>query len=594
MHGVIPDPKKCGDLVTKGFHEEFVPVSLQLSNNSSDDAVILIDLIKQRIIELSETPRISRNISPITAPPLEEIVEEEIESNWEVVDFRCRKCKDDCANKAEQLVACISCNFNFHTMCVGLRRIPFGNKNEKDQTSREKYIKTHFGDWKCPYCIAKSNSKESILDVTMEEQVDDDGISPPSQIGGRIIVTDQVRATTSSTIAALQTPVAVRSTSALSGSSNEEDDQPMRHLSSPNIRSRQDLVAILVAALASAGVGIEELMRMPEGKQKEKLLAVINSKYPEFATDGFIKDQKGNLDLVTALSSIINHANEQGLNASKTKEFVVQPAASVKSDPYSVAGSAFGAPNETPLGKRAAKSDIESGAGDKFDARAQLLATINKKARGGKFPAGSAGDNNPAALAAAFEQQGMYNPIMQPGAFANQGGNNPGMAGSFMGQPGMMSGSIMGMPGMTGMGGMGMGGMGMPGVGVVGGGMMGYPMMNGMVPIPGMNGMGGGPPGMGGYPGQPGGMQGFQGNYNGMHYDPNAPMSENGMIDQNGNGDAEHYGPAVKDIPEYTKYFKMIKVTFIYFCFLYILFPYCFINRITFNYLGWNSESRSC
>ncbi len=36
---------------------------------------------------------------------------------------------------------------SYHTTCVGLRKIPFGCKTEKDRETRDKYIKKHFGDW---------------------------------------------------------------------------------------------------------------------------------------------------------------------------------------------------------------------------------------------------------------------------------------------------------------------------------------------------------------------------------------------------------------------------------------------------------------
>jgi hypothetical protein len=143
LHSVVPDPKKCSELTAdQGLIEKYVGVALQLGNNNSGFALDYVMLMHNRVNEL------------ITAVP---VLSDSslVDSNLEI---GCSVCKEDNPLKTDQIISCSHCLRVFHTFCVGLRKIPpFGTKTTQDIIIREKYLKTHFGEWKCQRCEAELN-----------------------------------------------------------------------------------------------------------------------------------------------------------------------------------------------------------------------------------------------------------------------------------------------------------------------------------------------------------------------------------------------------------------------------------------------------
>lgn len=378
LHSIVPDPKKFSDLIEKGTMEKYLAVALQLSNNHAAAALDFVSLMESRVKELQQAMSQRQSLAPspevmaLTSVGsfIENITDGDgrgsgpvSEEDWEVVDVGCAVCKEDNLSKADQLIVCSTCPRHYHTYCVGLRKIPpFGTKSDQDILIREKYIRRHFGEWKCPRCTQQSPTISSAQGQEKEKSLrtDDDFtrasssspslqqdqqrtqahlMSSPSSrqsysvstSGGGVIVTEKIRTMTSPTGQPFpQTfPSIALSTK---GKTSLLNTSLQQHPMSPNFRSKQDSIAILVAMLSSAGVGMEELMGMTEEKQKEVILGVIAKRHPEFSFEG-IKDQKGNLDLATALKGIL--ATAQGKNGlpvtaeTKLTTTVIKPSNSI-------------------------------------------------------------------------------------------------------------------------------------------------------------------------------------------------------------------------------------------------------------------------
>ena len=138
------------------------------------------------------------------------------------------------------------------------------------------------------------------------------------------------------------------------------------HPMSPSFRSKQDQIAILVAMLSSSGVGIEELMGMSEEKQKEVIVNVISKRHPEFNLEG-IQDQKGSLDLATALKGILSHGNpvtsETKLTTTvlKTRDVTEEPVMTSAYKTDRIAGTNFGSGGAVGVGRGDVGGFVETG-----------------------------------------------------------------------------------------------------------------------------------------------------------------------------------------------------------------------------------------
>jgi hypothetical protein len=268
-------------------------VALQLGNNSPGSAMDYVKLMQNRAKELVDalSDRNSSAANSLVQEPTSD------DSSWEMIDVGCSACKEDNPLKADQLINCCNCPRQFHTFCVGLRKIPpFGTKTEQDVLIREKYLKRHFGEWKCPKCVQMksepSKNRGSTPDIIGSDLSGNplSSFSPGVNSGGGVIITDKIGSGTPSL------------------HNYTPDTKNGRHDSSKpsNFRSKQDQIAILVALLASSGISIEELLTMSEERQKEVIMSVISKRHPEYAFEE-IHDQRGNLDLVTAMKGIISH-----------------------------------------------------------------------------------------------------------------------------------------------------------------------------------------------------------------------------------------------------------------------------------------------
>jgi hypothetical protein len=400
---VVPDPQRFSELIEKGYDDKYVPVALQLSNNDVVNAIGLIGMMKARVAELTFTSSASesRVISPMTAT-LESVSDE---SCWEVVDVKCPVCKDSSVAKSEQIISCASCSRIYHTFCVGLRRIPFSNATEKDRTSREKYIRRHLSDWKCAPCLAQADTasaaagSESLVGKSMK--MSSFAMSQPTSRqsfsvctgGGGVVVTDKLHPMTNPTGQPLEgfvigapaiKPVTSNTAkwSSMQSSSNGSSEGIMspRCPVSPIIKSKQDHVAALVVLLSSAGVGIEDLMHMPEEKQRETILKVISTKHPEFSLDGL---QSHSLNLATALKGILQQLQQQGLDTktANVDKHRLTSLDNLLSSPSRYFGKSL--ISEARVDDQTANSKASAtGAGEEkpFDPRAHMLQVIQRRA----------------------------------------------------------------------------------------------------------------------------------------------------------------------------------------------------------------------
>lgn len=265
-------------MIEFGYEKNYVEVSLQLSNNETTAGLRLIDHIQRRVRELNGTYPHSEQTLTATCIPGENTDD----SNWEVIDVKCPVCKDENASKADQIIPCNGCQRVYHTFCVGLRRIPFGCKTEKDQLIRDKYIKRHLGEWKCSICTNTKTSKS-------------DGSNEPGDASK--IIHNQC--------------------------SNDSFDA--RLPSSPARRSKQDQIAILTTALSSDGIDMEELIKMNEEQQREVIRATMLKRYPELMLDSS-QESKGSLDLATAMQGILSHNDFQNHKLLSAKAVLPHPS----------------------------------------------------------------------------------------------------------------------------------------------------------------------------------------------------------------------------------------------------------------------------
>jgi hypothetical protein len=465
MHSVMPLSSKCAAMVEKGLDEKYAAVALQLANNDSAYAAELVEMMQRRRGELLPTAPDSTGLPYVTAESTESDAEnaeagtagqgktpEQMselnseDSNWEVVDFKCPVCHVDSADLSDQLIPCAVCALQYHTLCAGLRRIPFTNKTEKDKENREKYVRKHFQDWKCDTCVAlaagldetesdagdrKMSSKSSMSSFGSEKGSRRDDASTvvssgPNSVtrgaahtmsvptsrqqygvttgGGGVIITDAVRTPVNATgqpfsplpPSASGRPAVTTGSKAKTGSLlhptrsvSSEDVSPSgsnksspakpalessthahsgsaslgQSLMSPPAKSKTDQVATLMGLLASHGLSAEDLVGMPEAKQKETLVNLLSSSH-----GGSLSNST-----MSAGEAASKEVKQQDL-ASALKGLIAR-SASVGGSSTSASASAGG---ETPASAVRSKS-TESTDGP-FDARAAMLEVIRRKA----------------------------------------------------------------------------------------------------------------------------------------------------------------------------------------------------------------------
>ena len=68
-----------------------------------------------------------------------------------VPEGHCVRCGSDAPRERPQLLSCATCSRRYHTSCLKLRRIPFST-SAREKAFREKFIRQHYCDWKCPDC----------------------------------------------------------------------------------------------------------------------------------------------------------------------------------------------------------------------------------------------------------------------------------------------------------------------------------------------------------------------------------------------------------------------------------------------------------
>lgn len=163
-------------------------------------------------------------------------------------------------------------------------------------SSREKYIRKHYGHWKCESCLEKETSvlahNEMLTTPNKQLLADSNTNNTPSSssllnlnnlnidtnkintISGEIIVTNQVlRSINTPTNNIFLSPNKPKTFF----SSDEISPIPTNHPLSPfTSTSKHDQVALLISLLTKNNVSIEDLVKMSEDEQKALLISLVN------------------------------------------------------------------------------------------------------------------------------------------------------------------------------------------------------------------------------------------------------------------------------------------------------------------------------
>lgn len=329
------------------------------------------------------------------------------EDSWEFINLRCPVCKDESTTKKDQIISCSECSRIFHTFCVGLRKIPFSSSSEQDQQCRDKYIRRHFSDWKCPDCKVKLNEVDASLGCEVRQGL----LSPPrsefrgktaaatmcqptsrqsysTSTGSGIVVTDQARPLTNATGQPMPAWAGSPSTgvpTVVSGRSSAIESTPSPEM----FKSKQDQTALLSVWLSEAGVSLESLRNLPEEEMRGKVLSVIAARNPDIPINILPENRHGNLDLSTALKGLLHPLRLEGLIPAIDGKAGDSPAPSLnigaKTESFQAASSPsryFGKSltSETMPPTKAVedmKNEDESKAA--FDPRANMLKLIQSR-----------------------------------------------------------------------------------------------------------------------------------------------------------------------------------------------------------------------
>lgn len=616
-----PDVSKCGELNALLNDEEsskYISVALQLANNSTDYGSKLVAQMKHRAQYLSSLDSDQPTSAALTAsedvsrssPSGSDVIISDVsseDSSWEVV-ASCPVCRDDSNSKADQLIPCSLCNRSYHTWCVQIRKIPFSKDDEKHR--RENYIKTHFGEWKCPHCTQLSKEtaespstahipKNSTVDTfdlvepgqkrkhlgsigahddLMEGRKSTSAMSPSRYDspaggdGGCVIVTDKIHSSGGgrhNTNHHTPTNDRRRSSAAASPGIAATPDHmhhssTSKHPQTPSFSSsKHDQIALLIGCLSENNLTVEDLMAMSSEKRRDTITNVVQSKLSGMPANTLNSIQYAKqFDLATAMKGIL--ANNAGLLANNAaalssnggsesvRSQAISEGSTESQSQKSSATNGIGAgsaPGGASLGNsyvqveknnlggsvpQTVAGDASGGsAGAPFDARKNMIELIKKKA------AAKGATSDPAAVDAA-SWSAPLTPFAQPNAGgiafpSAAGGSGAGGVGGGQGGPAIGFGSNF--TGGFGMGTQSSHSLGLPGAAAQG--------------VAGGEGAGAAGSGVGG---QGSGAGGAGGNGTGA----------GGTGSGSGSGSAKADDgldvTKVKELPEFVKYFKMMKV----------------------------------
>lgn len=481
LHSVVPDGKRSLELSNRGnSSERYLSLALQLANNRVEDAERLVDEMKNRAALLSGDTKISsvKALNDVNNSLSIKVNEEEdnwelVESEQEVVDGRCMICQRDSPDLIDQLISCSKCNRSHHSTCVGLRRIPFTSATEKDKESRERYVRRHYGTWLCQPCKRRQQEAEeesarlneaALLNinaaVTSSSSSGSSGDSskqrsnlsqPTSRLsysvatsGGGVIVTDKAIHMTNSTGQPMPKIVPSNNSDGSSRSSsshfnednkNKERSSPTRSLSSsssshpmsPNFRTKTDHVAVLLGLLSSASLALEDVTKMEPVAQRELLQSIVQKRYPgsSLANDSssLLMEPMGQMDLATAMQGII-------ANAAASKQRRAESSSSSSSFTARTASFFGGQLMDEQQLKSAANDhlppDLQPKEEAAFDPRKHMLSMMLKRSSNAAGGGDSNGDGNSKEGAS-----GGY--VQSDGNGNNNGGGNTGFLSSSTG-----------------------------------------------------------------------------------------------------------------------------------------------------------------
>jgi hypothetical protein len=448
-HSVVPDSIKFDELVHRGYEEKYVSIALQLSNNRTSEAERLVLEMRKRAQALigTSSPHNSDQDNNNSVLWLESTLIAEFspvpdssdtgDENWEVVEVGCLVCKRH-DELEDQLISCSTCQGQYHTVCVGARRIPFGMTTEKDLENRARYVRRHYGSWTCLRCKKKqqqqlvsqsqgevlqqggeiSLSQGSAATITAVADMDKQQLQCRTGVtGGGVVATDRLRPLINETVnSPVKSPVFSLGTPSKAASQLSISSTPMmssmHHPPSPFIRSKHDQMALLVGLLSSSKIGLEDLLKMHPEKQKDVLIEIIQKKYPGYSVEASAELQ-GHLDLAQAMRGII---------AQSSADSTVSAVSSIApKSPVPASGSAeryFGAQFAEEQQKQKAKEKENENVS--FDPRAHMMSIIMKR---GEAAAAEKSEKSAFRLA-----EGMQTPYNAFNSTAhNDGSNNFGI-----------------------------------------------------------------------------------------------------------------------------------------------------------------------
>ncbi|CAH0475261.1 unnamed protein product [Peronospora belbahrii] len=184
-HVVLPDPAMHSNFIRMGFCETPTTFALQCSQNTPNVALDLLHskelfaYFVQEVMEsaakndVEEPAKCNQNVDSPTHHDCRPLLRRH--TTAEVVAMQsqrsrysstttaelsvCDTCKKDDYLMRSQIVQCVGrCRKNYHTTCVGLRKIPFSLTTMSDRTNHDVYVKKFFSAWECNACAPKSSS----------------------------------------------------------------------------------------------------------------------------------------------------------------------------------------------------------------------------------------------------------------------------------------------------------------------------------------------------------------------------------------------------------------------------------------------------